>query len=168
MTSPDLTPATDPAPSSSSYRFAGFWVRVLATLIDGLIIAVLAVLLRTVLPGNGGDWGYALLTPSISASLAEIILIWLYAALMESSAWRATVGKRAMGLVVVDMQGRRISFARATGRHAAKWLSSLLLCIGYLMVAFTQRKQGLHDMLANTLVLSGPRTNDPVTPPQVV
>jgi uncharacterized RDD family membrane protein YckC len=53
---------------------------------------------------------------------------------------------------VTDIEGRRITFARATGRYFAKMVSSLTLCIGYIMVAFTERKQGLHDMMASTLV----------------
>jgi uncharacterized RDD family membrane protein YckC len=56
------------------------------------------------------------------------------------------------GLKVTDLYGNRISFERATGRHFAKILSAMILCIGYLMVAFTERKQGLHDLLAGTLV----------------
>jgi len=56
------------------------------------------------------------------------------------------------GMKVTDLNGNRISFARATGRHFAKWLSTLILWIGFIMVGFTDRKQGLHDMLAGTLV----------------
>jgi uncharacterized RDD family membrane protein YckC len=65
------------------------------------------------------------------------------------------VGKLAMGIRVTDLEGRRISFWRAVGRYAAKIVSAMILLIGFLMVAWTRRKQGLHDMLANTLVLNG-------------
>ncbi len=77
---------------------------------------------------------------------------WLYEALMESSSYQATLGKMIFGMKVTDLYGNRISFGRATGRHFAKWLSGMILCIGYIMVGFTERKQGLHDMLAGTLV----------------
>ncbi|HEY4678350.1 MAG TPA: RDD family protein, partial [Candidatus Angelobacter sp.] len=75
----------------------------------------------------------------------------LYFALQESSAHQATVGKRAMNIYVTDLQGRRISFGQATGRHFSRVLSSIL-AIGYIMVAFTEKKQGLHDIIAGTLV----------------
>jgi uncharacterized RDD family membrane protein YckC len=71
---------------------------------------------------------------------------------MESSSYQATLGKMVCGMKVTDLSGNRISFERATGRHFAKYLSGLILCIGYIMVGFTERKQGLHDLLAGTLV----------------
>jgi uncharacterized RDD family membrane protein YckC len=79
---------------------------------------------------------------------------WIYEAFMLSSEWQATVGKRAMSIVVTDIDGRRISFARATGRHFAKYLSALLLGIGFIMAAFTAKKQALHDMIAETIVVN--------------
>ncbi len=85
--------------------------------------------------------------------LAGGVLWWLYFAIMESSAWQATLGKKALGLYVTDYDGRKISFARATGRHFAKILSTLILFIGYMMAGFTARKQALHDMIAGCLVL---------------
>ena len=57
-----------------------------------------------------------------------------------------------LGMKVTDLYGNRISFARATGRHFAKFISGLMLGFGFLMVAFTERKQGLHDIVAGTLV----------------
>jgi len=78
--------------------------------------------------------------------------IWLYFAFMESSKWQGTVGKRALSLKVVDLDGKRISFGRATGRYFGKFLSGILY-IGYLMIFWTKKKQGLHDMMANTLVI---------------
>jgi uncharacterized RDD family membrane protein YckC len=82
-----------------------------------------------------------------------LVIDWLYFALFESSVWQATLGKKALGLEVTDMQGARINFARATGRFFAKFLSGIILLIGYFMIGFTQRKQGLHDMIAGTLVI---------------
>jgi uncharacterized RDD family membrane protein YckC len=80
---------------------------------------------------------------------------WLYEALMESSSYQATLGKMILGMKVTDLYGNRISFGRATGRHFAKILSGMVLCIGFIMVGLTQRKQGLHDLLAGTLVRRG-------------
>ncbi len=77
---------------------------------------------------------------------------WLYEAVMESSSYQATLGKMILGMKVSDLYGNRISFARATGRHFAKILSAMILCIGFIMVGLTERKQGLHDLVAGTLV----------------
>ena len=84
--------------------------------------------------------------------IATLFGSWLYEAFMESSSYQATLGKMIFGMKVTDLNGNRISFERATGRHFAKILSSIL-GIGYIMVGFTERKQGLHDLLAGTLVL---------------
>ena len=89
----------------------------------------------------------------IGANALVIVLAWLYGALMESSRYQATLGKMVLGIVVTDMNGQRVSIARATGRHFGKWVSSLILGIGYLMIAFTEKKQGLHDIMAGCLVV---------------
>lgn len=67
------------------------------------------------------------------------------------------MGKRALGIIVTDEHGERLTFARATGRHFAKFLSGLVLYIGFLMAGWTSRKQAIHDMVANTLVVMKPR-----------
>ena len=85
-------------------------------------------------------------------TILSIVLSWLYSALLESSARGATLGKMVMGARVTDLSGGRISFGRATGRYFAKIISGMILAIGFIMVAFTARKQGLHDMIAGTLV----------------
>jgi uncharacterized RDD family membrane protein YckC len=83
-----------------------------------------------------------------------LVLQWLYYAWMESSEHQATLGKMALGLIVTDLDDRRVSFARATGRFFAKIISGLIpLAIGYIMAGFTEKKQALHDMIASTLVL---------------
>jgi uncharacterized RDD family membrane protein YckC len=73
---------------------------------------------------------------------------------MISSEWQATVGKRAMSIVVTGIDGGRISFGRATGRHFAKYVSAFIIGIGFIMAAFTAKKQALHDMMAETLVIN--------------
>jgi uncharacterized RDD family membrane protein YckC len=85
--------------------------------------------------------------------LVDFVVQWLYFALFESSVWQGTLGKQALRLRVTDLQARRISFARATGRYFAKIVSFLTLCVGFIMIAFTGRRQGLHDMIAETVVL---------------
>lgn len=72
---------------------------------------------------------------------------------MENSPIQATLGKIVVSIVVTDMKGARISFSRATLRYLSKILSQVLFYGGYAMVAFTEKKQGLHDKIAGTLVL---------------
>ena len=147
--------------ANANVVYAGFWWRVLASILDYLILIPVVVLiivvfglaahLPTPIPGQPVP------KPSVGIGLIPniiaMVLYWIYFAGLESSKWRATVGKRICGLVVTDMNGGRLSFGRATGRYFAKIVSSLTLMIGYIMVAFTARKQGLHDMIADTLVM---------------
>ena len=146
--------------------YAGFWRRVVAALLDGLVLGIVTVPLNLAL-GGGNDFGSDSMAYSPAASSIGTVLGWLYYALMESSGKQATLGKMAMGIMVTDLEGRRIGFGKATGRHFAKILSALILLIGFLMVAFTARKQGLHDILAGTLVVKGqaPSQAQSMTPP---
>jgi Tfp pilus assembly major pilin PilA len=104
----------------------------------------------------GMGLGLVLAQHSLQDPLVNVVAFiggWLYFALLESSGWQATVGKRALGIKVTTVDGQRIGFGQATGRYFAKILSGLTLCIGFLMVAWTQKRQGLHDKIAGTLVL---------------
>jgi len=86
--------------------------------------------------------------------LLILVLHWLYFAGMESSARQATIGKSMMSLQVANTDGQRLSFGHATGRFFAKLVSGLIpFMIGYIMAAFTAKKQALHDLIAGTLVL---------------
>ena len=80
---------------------------------------------------------------------------WLYVAGLESSPSQATVGKRWMGIKVTDAHGERMSFLRATGRYAAKYLSALPCFLGFMMALFSSRGMALHDRLADTRVVMG-------------
>ena len=86
--------------------------------------------------------------------MINMICGWLYLALSESSTKQATLGKMAMGIKVTDLHGDRISLGRASGRCLAKIVSTVIVLIGYLMIAFTRRKQGLHDIMAGCLVVN--------------
>lgn len=144
---------------------AGFWRRLGAYVIDSLILTigfyvVTAVLLLGVGLGTGLDMvtsdasepGWLMLT-SIGWALLYYPVAALYYALQESSRHQATVGKRTLGIKVVDEAGGRLSRGRAFGRWFAATLSYLTLYIGFLLAAFTRRKQALHDMVASTLVV---------------
>jgi len=77
----------------------------------------------------------------------------LYFALLESSSKQATIGKMVMGIIVTDINGNKLDFAKALVRNLCRIISSAILFIGYIMAAFTEKKQALHDMIASTLVL---------------
>jgi len=132
--------------------YGGFWLRVVAYIIDAFVLAIPTAIIGALVGAgmymNGSAQGF-----NPGANIASLILGWLYFALMESSERGATLGKMAVGLRVVTDQGQRLSFANATGRYFAKFISAIILGIGFIMVAFTDRKRGLHDMIASTLVI---------------
>ena len=142
--------------------YGGFWIRVVAAIIDAIILRVVVAPVGMIFGGLGmagmmsgiPHAGLHILGGGITIILV-IFGSWLYEAFMESSSYQATLGKMIFGMKVTDLNGNRISFERATGRHFAKWLSAMILGIGYIMVGLTERKQGLHDLLAGTLVRRG-------------
>ena len=154
-------PAAAPA-SMAGITYAGFWRRVVAYVVDGLLVGVVMTVLVFVFAA-GAIGAVASGSPEAATAafgligllnLGSIIAMWLYFALMESSPAQGTLGKIAVGLIVTDLAGNRIGFGRATGRFFGKILSGLVFAIGFLMAGFTERKQGLHDMLASTLVIN--------------
>jgi uncharacterized RDD family membrane protein YckC len=130
---------------------AGFWVRVAAALIDGIILFVIQIIVA---------FAFAVVYTAGSGAITATILVYAFSlgggALYEALAvyqYQATVGKMAMGLEVVRTDGSSLSLGRAFGRHFAKYISSITFGIGYLMVAFDDRKRGLHDMICDTQVV---------------
>ncbi|MBM3644016.1 MAG: RDD family protein [Alphaproteobacteria bacterium] len=130
--------------------FGGFWVRVVAYVIDAILLTLVSVVVAKIMGVDFMDDASAF---SLKANLPGFLIGWLYFALLESSERGATLGKMAMGLRVVSSEGQRLSFLNATGRYFAKFLSVIILGIGFIMVAFTDRKRGLHDIVAGTLVV---------------
>lgn len=135
--------------------YAGFWVRAGALVIDAVVMTALGALGGGVI---GAALGVADVTPTAIGNVGTLVGAvagFLYITLMESSERGATLGKRAFHLRVVSAADLdRISFGRATGRYFARFLSLVLLYIGYLMQPFTRRKQALHDMIAGTVVVT--------------
>ncbi len=153
--------------------YAGFWLRYGAMLIDGIISA--PVLFILLLPfgligfvtgamadavrraAQDGDilptFPASFWISVIAISLLSMVGSWLYHTLMECSSFQATFGKKILGLAVTDLAGQRISFARANGRYFGKILSGMIMNIGFIMAAFTEKKQALHDILAGCLVI---------------
>lgn len=128
--------------------YAGYWIRVLAKLVDWLVLSI-CFLPFDLLFGTSFVYHPGGLGPEAGAVVFAIFS--LYSALMESSRWQATLGKRLAGVVVQDSNGDRISFFRAFARAAVQVLST----IDYLFVLFTHRKRALHDLLAETVVVYG-------------
>jgi uncharacterized RDD family membrane protein YckC len=165
-----LQPA-DPARGNAGWQaadarrltYAGFWLRLVAYILDSIILGfviglliflpLMSTALRSVSPDRPWEF-YTAMGPQMLAVRGLVLMAsWLYFALLESSAWQATLGKRALGLLVTDLEGRRVSFGRASGRYFGKIVSALILMIGFIMAGFTEKKQALHDMLAGCLVL---------------
>lgn len=152
-------------------EYGGFWIRVGASIIDSFIVgiplAIIYFLFITVSFGSlmvladpyavEGDINDAqvasLLLGLLIFMLISLVISVGYYAGMNASKWQATVGKKLLGLKVTDVNGNRISFGRSLGRYLAMTFLSPILYIGFIMVGLTEKKQGLHDMIANTLVV---------------
>jgi uncharacterized RDD family membrane protein YckC len=136
----------------------GFWLRFAAYFIDAILVNII------VLPAFAIAIGLVLVasderTNGAIGSIGFIVVViiglvvpWLYCALFESSSKQGTPGKLACGFVVTDINGNRISFGKATGRYFSMIMSALTLGVGYIMCAFTEKKQCLHDMMAGCLM----------------
>ena len=142
--------------------YAGFWPRFAAYLIDAIIMGLVLVPLGALIgvlaaATSDGDFENSPMWPLATLIIrgASVALGWLYYGLMESSPWQATIGKRVLGLRVTDMNGNRIGFGKATGRYFGKILSGMICLVGFIMVAFTEKQQALHDIMAGTLVVKG-------------
>jgi uncharacterized RDD family membrane protein YckC len=182
---PSVIPETTPTYAAPAYpqpaarpagAYAGFWLRLVAAIIDGLIISVplapiyiflfISFFKNTQNLQNIQDptMVWTMLGPKIflfvMLGIVAVIVSWLYHGLCESSTWQGTPGKKALGLVVTDLDGRRITFGRASGRFFSGRGATIIPSLGgmyyfidCLCIAFTDRKQALHDMIAGCLVL---------------
>ncbi len=162
-----MEPTTTPTPAQVTFSYAGFWKRFVAWIIDKIILGAVSMVIFIPFIGILGistlRWHeldeapmgflFAIFGAYMMAIAVYFVIQWLYYALLESRKG-ATFGKMALGIVVVDMAGNRVSFGRATGRFFAKIISGLILGIGYIIAGFTQQKQALHDILAGCLVIN--------------
>jgi uncharacterized RDD family membrane protein YckC len=159
--------------AQTSVQYAGFWLRVVAYLIDSIILSLgfmalfipfammtgLTAVLGNIHPGEdprdlGAVLGSTFFLGFFTVMSLAFLGGWLYHAKMESSSWQATLGKKALNLRVTDLYGARVSFARASGRHFAKLITGLIpLGVGFMLAGLTERRQALHDMIASCLVL---------------
>jgi uncharacterized RDD family membrane protein YckC len=146
-----------PAPPPG-WRYASFSARALAFTIDQFILLFIVIILMlplVILLGLGTMIAWPFVTIFFMPPTLPITttVAWLYFAMQESGRHRGTFGKRICGLSVVDPKGNRISFARASVRFFGKFISSAIMLIGFIMAAFTERHQALHDLIADTLVV---------------
>lgn len=155
---PSLTPKTREFELITEYNqfrgYAGFWKRFVAVIIDGFVLTAVGLIIGSFI---GSVYGFSRGTSQGAGAAGNIIGIivgWLYFAIMESSSKQGTLGKMALGIKVTDLSGNAIPFGTATVRHFSKIISTIILLAGYLMVAFTPKKQGLHDIVAGCLVVN--------------
>ena len=149
------TDVTESPAGAPEVKYAGFWKRLLAFVVDlgvtSLIFSALAIILPILLgPRLGVPSGGVILA---AGAVVWLVITWLYWALMESSSKQGTVGKDLLGIVVTDAEGNRMSFRKATVRHLGKLASALLVLAGFVMVGFTAKKQGLHDLITGSRVV---------------
>ena len=150
--------------TADKVEYAGFWLRFLAGAIDVGVEVVGALLITLaidfVLRHFGHTFGIDRWDAKVFAGFAYIPILaigsWLYCAFTESSSWRATLGKRLLGLQVMNLDGGRVSFGQATVRHFMKFLSFFSLMIGFMMAGWTKRRQALHDIPTDCLVIRVP------------
>lgn len=136
-------------------EYAGFWIRFAAKLIDGVVLFMFELMLLT--PGAAnpadGDQGYlSVLLVTVGFFFARLVCGALYTILLVGK-YGATLGKMVCGLKVVSEDGDRISYARASDRFVAEFLSFVTLAIGYIVVAFDGQKRALHDHMCSTRVI---------------
>jgi uncharacterized RDD family membrane protein YckC len=159
---PPVYGAHVPQSAAPERPYAGFWFRALAQVIDQVLCSFLTIVV--VMPlgfavgasmGSNGLGSGAEAAGQLLGFVLGSLIGWLWFTLSESSSWQASPGKKLLGLKVTDGNGQRIGFGRANARYWAKLISLLMLMVGFVMAAFTRRKQGLHDLMADTLVVRG-------------
>ncbi len=144
---------------SMNQTYASGIRRLVAWFLDGLLIsAILSMIFHDNFQWGfwqqGDWWSWHQWGASVfSFGLAQNALRYIYNAIMESSKYQATFGKIVLGIKVVGGNGERLSFSRAMLRNVSKLISGLLFGIGYIMIVFDSKKQGLHDKIADTYVV---------------
>jgi uncharacterized RDD family membrane protein YckC len=178
-TTPQVYAGQVAAPYVPAQHYGGFWIRLVAYFVDGLIIGIPMIIIIAIAVSVFGAFGglaalknmpsnpdpeqiNTQLIPMLGAIigayavfiLGAIVISWLYFAMMESSERQATFGKAMFNMRVTDANGNRLSFGHASGRYFSKIITGMVpFFIGYIMAGFTQKKQALHDFIAGTVVI---------------
>jgi uncharacterized RDD family membrane protein YckC len=150
-------------PEPGQFHYAGFWIRFCAKFLDGIILGIVGACVNMVvglLFLGSLNYFAALLTHSPrdrlmfqAITFPITICVQLAYACFFIGRWDATPGKMALGLKIVRSNGERLSIGRIIGRYFAEWLSGIIFCIGYIMAAFDEEKQALHDRICDTRVI---------------
>lgn len=131
--------------SETEVKYAGFWIRFVAVVIDGIIISVVSFILVAIMNGLAGDF--------YGAKFFGYVITWGYYIFMTDR-YQATLGKKLLGLKVVSEDFSKASLGNIILRETVgKLISSIILLIGYIMVAFNTRKRALHDIISGTVVI---------------
>jgi len=163
-------------PTSTEIQYAGFWKRLAAYAVDSIIFLTIGI-------GAGIVWGISIKVGNPEATTETLqtliksnevttnlipVLMWtLYFVLMESSKWQGSIGKIVMGIRVKTSEGKRLNLVQALFRHLCSYVSLASLCIGFAMIGWTQRKQGLHDKIMSTIVVDSTPKNFMYINPEV-
>lgn len=144
-------------------KYASFWLRFLAFVIDMLIVLVIQLVLLIPFIGIiGYEMSYTglgdisegtILTLGFGLYLTFMLISWLYFALFHASSTHATIGKMIVGIKICHAHSRDLSFSRTSLRYVSKYMSFAILLIGFVIAAFTPKRQALHDFIANTIVI---------------
>ncbi len=158
---------------TTNQSYGGFWIRFVAYVIDAIILGIVSGIVIIPVLGALGFGAYGTMSggemsedqmgaligmvtgAGMFMQVANIVVAWLYFALMESSGKQATVGKMALGLKVINKDGSKLNFGQATVRYIGKIISAMIIFIGFIIAGFTEKKQALHDMIAGTYVVKG-------------
>jgi len=140
--------------SHDDIKYAGFWVRVAAALIDTLLIVAITMPLLLAIFGRSYFSGS---NAGTVARLVDFLLSWIAPAVAAILFWmykEATPGKMVFSARVVDAKtGNTLTLAQSIGRYLGYYVSIIPFCLGLLWVAFDPKKQGWHDKLAGTVVI---------------
>ena len=161
---PNFNPSSGVVVQGGNVEYAGFGIRLLAWLIDFLVLLFLSFIIGLI---SGFFIAFLLIYVSIVSADSSIVtslsnfisgfigfsVNLLYFTLFWSSKFQGTPGKILLGLKIVDANGNKISYSTALIRYISTIISSLLLGIGYLLIIFDGKKQALHDKFASTYVI---------------
>jgi uncharacterized RDD family membrane protein YckC len=156
---PNTEPLTNAVNSTQTIAYAGFWLRVLASIIDGFIVNLIIALFSFLYL-----WFFVKNNDSFAGNTQAVVrifyfIVWIIYCPFIESRGGATLGKKIIGLKVLNGNGEPVGFFRSLGRNLAKIISSLILMIGFMMAGFTKKKQGLHDFIAGCIVIKSKKIN---------
>lgn len=147
------------------FEYAGFWIRFVAKVIDGLLLSVVSMVFMAIFGGVMAGVGAGMQdNPEAATGLMIGLFVLIYGGMfavaigynvlfLGNARFQATPGKMAVGLRVIRADGGRVSYGRATGRFFAEWISQMVLYIGYIIAGFDEEKRALHDHICGTRVI---------------